>query len=304
MSTEKKPFSLDTAIADLFPSLDQELIQQASKAFAEVLTTARSSEELENLINIWQSLRLERKGTGTDSSRTLPSKKLEEYVIAILAEDKQKQSSEEVKIAGYLPPPKFYKFTLFTPEPFTPRYLSDVVAPVLNAILSLQTVIDEIRERPYQQVVITEISQKSPISVSLSGAGEAIQVVKDLVVPWRRKHAAAIALLLEREKQAEIEAKQADILERRALATKARAEAEKLKAEADKQRAEANRIELENEKLRLEIHRARIQLALDVLERISPQLSETDKISYLVKLLQPLGVLINSEVEFNEIMSG
>ncbi len=41
----------------------------------------------------------------------------------------------------------------------------------------------------------------------------------------------------------------------------------------------------------------KIQLALDVLMQIAPDLPEADRISYVVKLLAPLDILIFSEFE-------
>jgi hypothetical protein len=106
-----------------------------------------------------------------------------------------------------------------------------------------------------------------------------------------------MAHLLEREKQAEIGSKKAEILEKRARAAKDQAETAKIEAEAAKQREETERMKLENEKLRLELHRAKIQLALEVLAQVAPNLSETEKIIFVVKLLPPLDIFAFSELE-------
>ena len=179
----------------------------------------------------------------------------------------------------------------------TPVYLSDKLSPYLKAIADIQNIINEIKGQKPQEIVVKEITQESPISVSLEGAAEAVQVVKDTVVPWRRKHAEIMAHLLEQEKRADIESKKAEVLERRASAAKGRAEADKLAAEAVRQREEAEKMKLENEKSRLELHRAKIQLALDILRQFAPNLPETERISYLIKLLSPLDVVISSKLE-------
>ncbi len=178
-----------------------------------------------------------------------------------------------------------------TPEhDLTPNYLAAQVTPFLNAITDIQHVIDEIQGRTHSLIVIKEIQKRSPISVSLDGAAEAVQLVKDTVVPWRRKHAETMARLLEQEKQAEIECKKADILEKRA-------HAEKDRVEATKQRGEAEKLQIENEKLRLDLYRAKIQLALDMLAQVAPNLPEAEKIAYLVKLLPPLEALVSSSYQ-------
>ena len=104
------------------------------------------------------------------------------------------------------------------------------------------------------------------------------------------------------EKQSDIESKKADIISKRINAAKNKAEAKKIKAETELQRQEAEKIRLENEKLKLEIHRAKIQFALDFISQIAPDISETEKISYLVKLLPQLDTLTTSEFEL-EIVS-
>jgi len=70
----------------------------------------------------------------------------------------------------------------------TPRNLSTGVSPFLNAISDIQHIIDEILKQQPHEIQIKEIKQYSPISVSLDGASEAIGLIKDTVVPWRRKH--------------------------------------------------------------------------------------------------------------------
>ena len=47
----------------------------------------------------------------------------------------------------------------------------------------------------------------------------------------------------------------------------------------------------------LELYRDKVQLALDILEQIAPDLTEVDRITYLVKLLPPVEVLTSSELE-------
>ena len=182
-------------------------------------------------------------------------------------------------------------------DKLTPLYLSVVVSPFLNAIAEVQAIINEIKGRDLQGIVIKSIRQSSPLDISLNGAAEAIQQIKDTVVPWRRKHLEKMALLLEKEKQAEIGNRKAEILEKRARSIKDNAEAERIAADAAKQREETERIRLENEKLRLELQRSKIQLALDVLAQVAPNLSETEKIAYVVKLLPPLEILASSELE-------
>lgn len=198
---------------------------------------------------------------------------------------------------NYYSPDSKISSIVLTNKPLTPTFLSNVVTLYLNAVASIQHVIDEINGRDKRDVLIKAISQNSPINVNLEGAAETLQQINDLVAPWRRKHSEKMSVLLEREKQAEIGVRKAEISEKRALAAKGQAEAKKIAAEAAKQHVETEKLRLENDKSRLELHRAKIQLALDVLAQISPNLSESEKIAYVVRLLPPLDVLLSSELE-------
>jgi len=186
---------------------------------------------------------------------------------------------------------------LLTDEKLTPRFLSTVVGPFLMATADIQHIIDEIQGQPTQDVRVKSINQYSPINVSLEGASEALEQIKDTIVPWRRKHTKKIARLTEREKRVEIENKKAEILEKRARAAIHEAEAEKLTVEADERREKIEGMKLENEKLRIELYRAKIQLALEVLNQVAPNLTETERIGYVVKLLPPLNTIVYSEIE-------
>lgn len=181
----------------------------------------------------------------------------------------------------------------------TPYYLANNVSEYLMAIENIQLVIDRILGRTTKGITIKAISYHSPLSVSLAGAAEAVQTLEETIVPWKRKHAETMSRLIEQYKQIEIESKKAEVLDKRASAAKNRAEAEKLKAEAAQQRELLKKMELENERTRLDLNRARIQLVLDVINQIAPNLTEADRISYLLKLLPPLDITILSNLELS-----
>jgi len=178
----------------------------------------------------------------------------------------------------------------------TPQFLANEVNPYLAAIAKLQELIDEIQMNTHNEVSIRSIQQNSPISISLDGASEAVKLVIETIMPWKRKHSETMANLLENEKRTDIESKRAEILEKHANATKGRAEAKKLTLETEKLMEEVEKIKIENETLRLEFHRAKIQLALDVLMQIKPDLTETQKIEYVIKLIETLNILTSSNL--------
>jgi hypothetical protein len=179
----------------------------------------------------------------------------------------------------------------------TPKFLELKILPYVYAIREIQYVIDELFGQEPHKVLIKSISQDSPISISLAGVSEAVQLILDNVISWRRKHGEKIAHLLEQEKQAEIEDKKAGTLEKRANAQKNRADVEKILAEAAHVREETEQKQLQNESMRLELDRSRFQLAFDILEKLDLHLSENEHNDYVEKLLKPIDVIISSDLE-------
>ena len=181
----------------------------------------------------------------------------------------------------------------------TPSYLESVVTPYLAAIAGIQELINEIddQDAKSRKIQIRSISQNSPIQVTVDGLTKAIQLIAELVVPWRRKHSESMARLIEQEKREEIKAKSAELVELRARVEKNAIEKAKLSAEAEKERAEAERIWLENEKLKLELADAKLELVLKFLERINPNLSEKERIAYTTRFLPHLETILSSPLE-------
>lgn len=171
-----------------------------------------------------------------------------------------------------------------TPD-LTPEYLNQIIYPYIQNLADLQNLINEINKKPLGKVVIKSIQQNSPVSVSLDGASDAIQLIKETVVPWRRKHAETMAHLLEQEKLAEIELKKAEVLEKRAIAAKEREFTDKLKVENAKLRAETA------------LQQAKTQLATEIILAITTSLNEAEKEMYIAKLSPALDVLALGRLE-------
>lgn len=187
-------------------------------------------------------------------------------------------------------------FDLTNTNPLTPTYLESTIMPFIKAIEDLQHIINEVKGEQETEVLVRDIQQHSPVSVSMDGAAEAMQLVQETVVPWRRKHAEIMAQLAEREKLVEIEARKAEVLA-------SRANTEKTKVEAEKQRQEVEKMKLENEKLRLALAREKIQLALEMLAVIRPEMNDVEKIQYAMELLRPLEVLTQSPLEIASMIT-
>jgi hypothetical protein len=73
-------------------------------------------------------------------------------------------------------------------QPLTPDLMTTAVSPYLSAIGNIQAALDRIRRRESGAVIITEV-QANPIRVSFSGGRDAVRVIREDVLPWRRDNA-------------------------------------------------------------------------------------------------------------------
>lgn len=188
----------------------------------------------------------------------------------------------------------------------TPNILISDIGKYLLALEQIQNIIDDIREEPREVVKIIELSQNSPISISLEGAAEAAEIIRDSVTPWRKEHEKQMLLLEQQEKIANIEVQKAEVLEMRSRAQMNRSEANKMTSDIEHVKAEVEieRLKLENKKLHLEIEESRINLALKIIDRMASELSDSQKIYFVLQLLKPLEVITMSSLELINIETG
>jgi hypothetical protein len=114
-------------------------------------------------------------------------------------------------------------------EPLTTRFLSSVLMPYIEAISAIQRVCNAVLERTHHEVAVISISQQSPTDIKLLDAAEAINAVKEDIIPWRRKNAQKLAELKQKEVAADIKKKEAEALEIRARSTKKKLSQKRLK---------------------------------------------------------------------------
>lgn len=164
---------------------------------------------------------------------------------------------------------------------FTSKFLHRYFSPYIEALSDLQRIIDEVSDNPISEIKINSIKKYNPFNVNIEGTVKAAEFIREIIVPWRRKHAKAMAKLEEQQKIIEIEASKSEI--------------EKTRLEnTEKHKLELERIKLENEKLRLELQESKINLALGMIESLAPDMNQSEKIKYVIELLRPLGVIVNN----------
>lgn len=187
------------------------------------------------------------------------------------------------------------------PQPnLSPEYLAKSIIPYLKAISELQNIINEIKGKKSQGLIIKSINQQSPININFQGATDAVRYIEEVVVPWRRKHIEKLAQIETLEKFAEVENKKAEALEKQYRAIKTLEEANKLKAETEHHKAETERLSIENEMLRVSLDKERLNLAFEILDRVSQNISDQDKMSYVIRLLPTLKILSESNIQISK----
>jgi hypothetical protein len=179
---------------------------------------------------------------------------------------------------------------LDSPPVMTPAYLVQTIAPYLQALARIQSVLDQATGQPPTLIQIRSLSQNSPISLSLDGAASALELILNLVVPWRRKHAKELAVLT--VKKAEVE-----IMELRVRARRELEEADKLASERLLVEEQARAQRMENDRRERELQAEVFKLAVFGIDHAQPNLPDEVRYALASQLKEPLEVTIFSELE-------
>ena len=162
--------------------------------------------------------------------------------------------------------------------------LRNEIAPTLGAFEQFQAVVGHLGGASSNGKV-TSISQSSPVSISLSGFREAIELALEWVIPWRREHA---------RKLAECKARQAELQNQ---GEEIRLGRERIQLEKDR---------LENRRLELAIMEGKVTLAERMLKHLDPDgLTRGRKRELLLRrLLNGVDQLCEATIEFESQNDG
>lgn len=187
-----------------------------------------------------------------------------------------------------------------TPPRLTTRYLGSVLVPYLTALSDLQEIVNSGRRESRDTLAIVSISRQSPVEVSLEGAGEVIEKVRDEVIPWRRKHLQEMARLEQDEKRTEIKKQEAELLEAEARAAETDAQKEQTLAQARRVDEEAEFLRIQNERERLKLYREQFQLALEMANQLAPEADNAERARIAASLMPSLTTLVRSPLTISE----
>jgi ribosomal protein L40E len=85
----------------------------------------------------------------------------------------------------------------------TPHFLANHVSPYLRALADVQMVVDAMLDRPTSEVVLHTISVSTSdgINVRLERAADAIKLVREIVIPWKRAQIEGASVIKKPEPQ-------------------------------------------------------------------------------------------------------
>ena len=152
----------------------------------------------------------------------------------------------------------------------TPEYLATRISPYLTALADIQTVANEMMNRPPTSVEIGAINAGDPqlISVRLTGARDALKLAKGQMVLWRNEQSKKIDMILNLDQNADQQA-----------ANPANGNESESKTSDDKSQVEEN------------LRQAELKLAEDYLRGLAPHKADDDRKPFIEKLVKPLHVL-------------
>lgn len=188
-----------------------------------------------------------------------------------------------------------------TDQDLTPSVLAEQIVPYIEALRTIQKVSDDIRGYHDRDVIVRLIKQSSPFEFSLEGAADAVDSLKEDIVPWRRKNAQRIANLKASELEVEIEKKKAEADQIQIRIEKEEAETEQVKVDTESKRWEIEQKKVATEKMRFELKMEKFQLALEMVSKLNPDLSYEEKITRTHQMLASVETLTMSELEFSEV---
>lgn len=186
--------------------------------------------------------------------------------------------------------------TFETNRTLTCTLLQHEIIPYIEAIQAIQNIIDEINgtgSRPIEIISVT----KGSINVELSAGAEVVKIIQEEITPWRKAHAEQMAELETRSKKIAIEKEKAEIHAINMRRTKEAGEAEKLQAEINLIRAQTRQQEIENEKQELYLQKDKLELAMHILEKLAPNLSDNQRLEYFSRLFGPVEQLLISSLQ-------
>lgn len=191
-----------------------------------------------------------------------------------------------------------FRFTLEgirgTNNGFSPDYLVNTIIPYVSALTALQHVIDEIHNRSPSQIKVLGIRYGSVSIDATDDIRETVELVLDIVVPWRRENKMRLFELETHQKELELKQKEVVVEQSKvALSNESTQSDDKTRL----LRVQTHKQELENQKTQLKI----MKLVLEIIDKVKTDLPEDRRLFYALKVLDPARILATSPLELTAV---
>ena len=162
--------------------------------------------------------------------------------------------------------------------------LRDSIAPTLSALENFG-IAESIALQREPRATISSISQDSPVSINLTGLKDAVQLVLEYAIPWRREHAKRLSELEVRRCECDIE---------------------KIEQDNSFHGLEHQRKRLELAKLEFELTRSKWEMAEQMLKSFDRdhQLQGEARHQAMQRVLMGLDQLASTRLEFEIVLEG
>lgn len=198
-------------------------------------------------------------------------------------------------------PPAMIEFRGTDEVKFASDFMGSHVVPYLSSLEAIEKITQSIVGKSCN-VKIHSISHYSPIKASVSGIAHALNILEEMIIPWKREYARTIANLKVDEIRINNEKAKAEALEIEARTQRENREAEKISQEARLTQAKVKQLESESEENKFRLKEVQAKLAINILKDLEENnisLSEASKVAYIHEIIGPIKFLMESPVEAN-----
>ena len=193
----------------------------------------------------------------------------------------------------------------------TPSYFCEIIIPYIDALVKLQHVVDEMQNQPLTEVRLLGIYHGT-VTVDLTGGlRDTANIVLDLIIPWRRQNQKKLAEIETIGKEFELKQKEVEIEQIKSImlhegekakdeSLRSEAESAKILAEAKKLEADTLLIEAQARELAIKNRVAELKymdLALAMIDKMKPNMSESERFYFAMKVVDPMRLLATSPLE-------
>ncbi|MCC7452225.1 MAG: hypothetical protein IT324_32795 [Anaerolineae bacterium] len=177
----------------------------------------------------------------------------------------------------------------------TPQTLASLVAPILQAVATIQEIVAQLEGAEFTEPRIAFISHDSPTEIRIEGVARALEILKGFVLPKWREYVEQQAALELQEKQLNLDHLQREVdqmqrrLQRSRFHDRLRTIPEPVLHDAEHQQLARKKFEFQQEKY---------EFVASLVDHLAPHLAKAQHVAYTTRLLEALNVVFDSPLDF------